>query len=255
MFQSSSSRSVAPLREMPANNPRERDQVRISAVKRASVSACVERPTGPAATVASPPSVNFVESNRSTPLSFMISMKTSISDPPIWNPTLPPSTRTAPGADQPTPPFLRQETKPLPYLAPMMKAPFLRSGTITMHSALFSRSWGMDFSGMSITSLSAPAALCRRLGASDAAESRVAPRANAAKSFLFIGEPPGGSRNSHTAILLTSADAAQGRGFLVNGLEHGARGRAVAPLGEEVAPEFPVKCYGSGSRYDGNIDP
>jgi hypothetical protein len=44
---------------------------------------------------------------------------------------------------------------------------------------------------MSITSLSAPAALCKRLGASDAAESRVALRANAANNFVFIDGPPG----------------------------------------------------------------
>jgi len=33
----------------------------------------------------------------------------SVSDPPIWKPTLPPSMRTVPGADQPTPLLFRQD--------------------------------------------------------------------------------------------------------------------------------------------------
>jgi hypothetical protein len=40
-------------------------------------------PTGPAAASASPPIVNLSESNFFMPLSFMISMKTSVEDPPI----------------------------------------------------------------------------------------------------------------------------------------------------------------------------
>ena len=97
-------------------------------------------------------------------------MKTSISEPPIWKPTLPPSMRMAPGADQPTPSFLRQERKPLPYLPPTMNAPFFRSGTITIHCALLRRSCGIALSGVPITSLNDSAALCRRLGASEAAQ-------------------------------------------------------------------------------------
>src|ERR1700684_869865 len=104
--------------------------------------------------------------------------------------------RTEPGADQPTPSFLRHETKPLPYLPPTMKAPFFRSGMMTMHSALARRSCGIDLSGIPITSLNASAAVCRRLGASDAAEavngSRVA--VSAANIFIFtvifMEEPP-----------------------------------------------------------------
>src|SRR5579862_9519823 len=58
-FSSRSLRSVAPSSETPANRPFERDHDRISAVIIASVIALVSRPTGPPATVASPPSVNL----------------------------------------------------------------------------------------------------------------------------------------------------------------------------------------------------
>ena len=185
VFQSVSSRSVAPLREIPANRPRWRDQVRISAVIAASVCACVSRPTGPAATEASPPRVNLVESSRFMPLLFITSMNTSVSAPPIWNPKLPPSTRTAAGADQPTPSLLRQETNPLPYLAPTMNAPFFNPGTITMHCALFSRSCGIDLSGVPITSLNARAAAWSRVAASLSAPINAKPVPSTARSFQF----------------------------------------------------------------------
>ena len=97
---------------------------------------------GPAATEASAPSVNLFDSRRSTPRLFMIARTTSISAPPIWNPTLPPSIRMPAGADQPVP--VRHDTNPRPNLAPTTKAPFFRPGTIAMHSAFFSRSAGMD---------------------------------------------------------------------------------------------------------------
>jgi len=39
----------------------------------------------------------------------MTSMTTSVSEPPIWKPTLPPSIRTVAGADHPDAPLLRQD--------------------------------------------------------------------------------------------------------------------------------------------------
>ena len=69
----------------------------------ASVWALAERPTGPAAILASPPSVNLFVSRRLMPFWFITSMTTSVSLPPIWNPKLPPSTFTAAGAVQPEP--------------------------------------------------------------------------------------------------------------------------------------------------------
>ena len=51
-------------------SPRERDQVKISARIAASVSAEEVRPTGPAATAASAPSVNLLDSNFSAPRGF-----------------------------------------------------------------------------------------------------------------------------------------------------------------------------------------
>ena len=64
-----------------------------------------------------------------TDLWFMTSITSSVSDPPIWNPTLPPSTLSAIGADQ-LPPALRHVMKPLPYCAPTTNAPFFRLGTM-----------------------------------------------------------------------------------------------------------------------------
>jgi hypothetical protein len=90
------------------------------------------RPTGPAATDPSAPKVNWLESNRLSPESFITNRIKSVSDPPIWKPTLPPSMRTAPGADHPVPFLLRQDRNPFPYLAPTTNAAVLSAGTITM---------------------------------------------------------------------------------------------------------------------------
>ena len=66
------------------------------------------RPTGPAATEPSAPKVNLLESSLSAPRAFITSMIKSVEEPPIWKPTLPPSMRTVPGADQPVPLLFRQ---------------------------------------------------------------------------------------------------------------------------------------------------
>jgi hypothetical protein len=62
------------------------------------------------------------------------------------NLTLPPSTRMAPGAPQPTP-ALRHETNPRPYFAPMINAPFFIPGTTTTHSDLSRSGCGTPLSG------------------------------------------------------------------------------------------------------------
>src|SRR5689334_5998246 len=56
-----SGRSVAPSSAIPANTPRDREYVRISACILASVLAEALRPTGPAATDASAPKVNLLD--------------------------------------------------------------------------------------------------------------------------------------------------------------------------------------------------
>ena len=55
-----SGRNVEPSREIPANNPREREYERISARMVTSVSAEALRPTGPAAAEASPPNFTLL---------------------------------------------------------------------------------------------------------------------------------------------------------------------------------------------------
>src|SRR6476646_8026909 len=115
---------------MPATNPCDRDHDRMSACNWASVCAVAVRPMGPAATDPSAPSVNLLSSSLSAPRSVMTSMIKSVDDPPIWKPTLPPSIRTVPGADQPAPLLLRQDRYPFPYFPPTTNAPVFRSGTI-----------------------------------------------------------------------------------------------------------------------------
>ncbi len=80
----------------------------------------------------------------------MMARMTSISVPPIWNPTLPPSIRMPAGADQPA--SVRHETNPRPNLAPTTKAPFFRPGTIATHCAFLSRSAGIARSPIFVTS-------------------------------------------------------------------------------------------------------
>ena len=60
-------RRLAPLRSTPANTPRDRDQLRISAVIIASVCACTVRPTGPAMAATSPPIVTLSFIRRFSP--------------------------------------------------------------------------------------------------------------------------------------------------------------------------------------------
>jgi len=62
----------------------------------------------------------------------MTSNTTSVSEAPIWNPTLPPSTCMAAGALQPEPPCLRHTAKPRPNFAPKMNPAFFMPGTTTM---------------------------------------------------------------------------------------------------------------------------
>ena len=108
------------------------------------------RPTGPAAAVASVPMVNLSASSFCAPSLFMTRRTRSFSVPPIRNPKLPPSILIAPGAVQPTPFCLRQDIKPFPYLAPMMKPPFFKFGITITQTALCSVSIGTLLSSMCI---------------------------------------------------------------------------------------------------------
>ncbi len=80
----------------------------------------------------------------------MIARMTSISVPPTWKPTLPPSIRTPDGADHPE--SVRHDANPRPNLPPTTNAPFFRPGTMTTHCAFFSRSIGMARSSIDMTS-------------------------------------------------------------------------------------------------------
>src|ERR1035438_1073315 len=60
--------------------------------------------------------------------------------------------RTVPGADHPSPPLLRHDKYPLPYLPPTRKAAVFIPGTITMQWAFSSKSCGIPLSGVAIIS-------------------------------------------------------------------------------------------------------
>src|SRR5687768_13425681 len=117
----------------------------------ASACAVLLRPTGLAPTPAAPPRVNLLDRMPFTLRSSISSMMTSVSEPPIWNPKLPPSMRSAPGAPQP-PPAVRHTRNPRPYLAPTMNAPCLTPGTTTTQCAFLRRSSGIPLSGAARTS-------------------------------------------------------------------------------------------------------
>jgi hypothetical protein len=57
----------------------------------------------------------------------MINMTTSVSEPPIWKPTDPPSTRTGAGALQPAPPGLAAGDKATTELPAEDESPFFQS--------------------------------------------------------------------------------------------------------------------------------
>ena len=142
-----------------------------------SVWAVAVRPTGPAATEPSAPSVNLLSSSLSAPRALITSMTRSVDETPIWNPMLPPSMRTVPGADHPRPPALRQDRYPFPYFPPTPHAAVLRPGTMTMQWALARRSSGRPLSGADTTSENTAAASVSRLpGSSSCAMSGTNPR-------------------------------------------------------------------------------
>src|ERR1017187_6559100 len=118
----------------------------------------------------------------------MTSMIRSVSEPPIWKPTLPPSLRTVAGADQPEPLLLRQDRFPFPYFPPTTKAAVLRLGTMTMQYAFSSRSCGIPLSGAAIISEKTDAASPRRLAGSLSIANNDVVKAKPAAitSFIFL---------------------------------------------------------------------
>src|ERR1017187_2313648 len=187
---SASLRSVAPVREMPAKIPLARDHARISAVILASVSALTVLPTGPAATEASAPKVNLSPSSLFMPSRFITSITTSVEEPPIWMPKLPPSIRTAPGAPHPVPSWWRHSAKPRPNSAPTTKAAFLSPGTITTHCDLASKSCGIPLSGVLIISEKTVAVAASRSCAVSAAKAAIGSNKAALIAMRFIRISP-----------------------------------------------------------------
>src|ERR1022692_2961801 len=94
----SSDRSVEPSSDTPANSPCALEYDRISAFITISVAAAASRPTGPAATDASPPSFTLLDITEFAPDSFITSSTKSVACPPIWKPKLPASSANIAGA-------------------------------------------------------------------------------------------------------------------------------------------------------------
>src|SRR5579864_3125967 len=102
-----SGRRVEPSREIPANNPRDREYERISARMVTSVEAAALRPFGPAAAATSPPSLTLLVRIESAPRWFITNKTKSVAWPPNCRPKLPPSSAIMEGA-------LQGPLKPLP---------------------------------------------------------------------------------------------------------------------------------------------
>jgi len=98
LFAPSSERSVEPSSDTPANSPCALEYDRISAFRTMSVAAAASRPTGPAATDASPPSFTLLDITERAPESFITNSTKSVACPPIWKPTLPASSANIAGA-------------------------------------------------------------------------------------------------------------------------------------------------------------
>src|SRR4030095_10332305 len=96
----------------------------------ASVVAAAERPTGPAATDASAPSVTLPSAMPSTLLRDISTNTTSVDCTPHWNPTLTPASVMNTGSLH-DPSRLRTAKSPLPPRAPMISAPLITRGTTT----------------------------------------------------------------------------------------------------------------------------
>lgn len=94
--------------------------------------------------------MNWLDNIRSMPRLFITSRTMSVSEAPIWKPTLPPSIRSATGALQPF--GTRQVAKPRPYFAPTMKPAFFMPGTMTAHCASRNRSRGIERSEVAMIS-------------------------------------------------------------------------------------------------------
>src|SRR3954462_2024942 len=156
--------TTAPLSEMPANRPFEREYVRISLSAFQSVPAEACRPTGPAEAEASPPTWNLFESMRCMPCSFITTMTRSMPSTPICNPQLPPPTEMNAGALQPE--AVRQVATPRPCLPPNTNPALSMRGTTAMHFAFSITSCGMPLSGAAMIWSSAVPAFVRRSRAS-----------------------------------------------------------------------------------------
>src|SRR3954469_7548478 len=103
--------------ETPANNPLLREYEYTSALKSWSVLADADRPTGPAATDASPPSVSLPSAMPSTPRLVVNTSTRSVDCTPSCQPTLPPVMDTMMGSEK-RPSSPRTTSAPLPRRPP-----------------------------------------------------------------------------------------------------------------------------------------
>lgn len=87
---------------------------------------------GPAATVASAPSVNLLFIKERALLSLTMNRTMSEECAPTWSPMLPPDMRRKAGGLQ-SPEFCRQDMTPLPCLPPIPKAPLMTLGRTAIH--------------------------------------------------------------------------------------------------------------------------
>lgn len=167
--------STAPSRAMPANRPRARDHDQISALSWPSVAAAAVRPTGPAATLASPPRVSLPLTIESRPRAPRNTSTMSEDCTPAWKPTLPPVSLMKLGLDQ-VPSGFFTDTRPWPRRPPNTRPTLSVSGTTTIARASSNSLSGIADSGICWMSPSTRTASRARWSSSGPATAAVADR-------------------------------------------------------------------------------
>src|SRR5688572_14493197 len=129
-----------------------------------SVAAWASRPTGPAATDASAPTLNWLRTRFSMPRRSMMTRRRSVACTPIWRPKLPPASVRKAGPDH-VPPS-RTLSTPRPNVPPKPRPAFFTDGNTAIPSALLRMDFGIDLSPAPMISEKAEVASVRRLASS-----------------------------------------------------------------------------------------
>ena len=150
------------------------------------MAAAASRPTGPAATPASAPNLNWFLTNCSRPRSFCTIRIRSTAWPPICAPMLPPVMVRNAGADHVPSFLLRTLSTPWPRWPPTTNPPLSSEGNTAMPAAFSMMLCGTALSPAAMISWStSTASLMRLVSSEDCAERVAIERATTTKAFLI----------------------------------------------------------------------